>query len=160
MMYCRNCGKQIDDSSNFCPHCGFATNEATPNTASQNATNNEQRRQMMYCKNCGKEINDNADMCIHCGVAVNRSQSTSKDVPYSGYSIAGMVVSIVGLFLGLFGLVPAFGIIFSCLAMKQTANKQMKGRGMAITGLVLGIIGAVYILLYLTVLANIINYGY
>jgi len=26
-MYCRYCGKQIDDKAIFCPHCGIATEE-------------------------------------------------------------------------------------------------------------------------------------
>ncbi len=115
----------------------------------------------MFCKYCGKEINDNADVCVFCGVAVNHEKRiATKDAKYSPYSIAALVVSLVGLFIGLFGLVPVFGIIFACLGMKQTADRQMKGRGMAIAGLVLGIIGAVFAILYLTVLAYYFNFGY
>jgi Domain of unknown function (DUF4190) len=60
----------------------------------------------------------------------------------SGMAIAGMVLSLVGLipcfwFLQLPGLL---GVIFSAIGLKQTAGGARKGRGMAIAGLVVGVI--------------------
>ena len=104
----------------------------------------------MYCKNCGQQINDNADVCIYCGVAVNQGIS-SKATKYSPWAITGMVVSLVSIFFNLFAIVPTIGVIFSGIGMKQTADGQMRGRGMAITGLVIGIIGITYMIIILAV---------
>ncbi|MCD7729356.1 MAG: zinc ribbon domain-containing protein [Clostridia bacterium] len=39
-MYCRNCGKELDDSATFCPHCGVPTdNYIPPETNFSTATN-------------------------------------------------------------------------------------------------------------------------
>lgn len=109
----------------------------------------------MFCKNCGKEIDDNAFVCVHCGVTV----TSEKEVPstkYSPWAIVGMIVSLASLLISFFGVVPLIGIIFSCIGMKQTAYANVKGRGMAITGLVIGIIGVVYTILVFTVLAELL----
>lgn len=29
-MFCKNCGKEIDDKAAVCPHCGVAQNEQQP----------------------------------------------------------------------------------------------------------------------------------
>lgn len=60
----------------------------------------------------------------------------------SGMAIAGMVLSLVGIipcfwWIQLPGLL---GLIFGAIGMKQTKDGSRKGRGMAITGVVLGII--------------------
>lgn len=34
-MFCKNCGKQIDDRAAFCPHCGAATNNPPVTTYGQ-----------------------------------------------------------------------------------------------------------------------------
>jgi hypothetical protein len=61
---------------------------------------------------------------------------------YSGFSTAGFVLSLIGLF-SWFLLIPSIlGLIFSCVAlsgMNRTRNRQ--GRGLAIAGLVMGIVG-------------------
>jgi hypothetical protein len=73
-----------------------------------------------------------------------------------GMSIAAMVCGIVGV------LIPGTGIILSILAIifgaigmgRTSRNTELKGKGMAITGLVLGILGLLVTVLVLAVLSS------
>jgi hypothetical protein len=73
-----------------------------------------------------------------------------------GMSIAAMVCGIVGV------LLPGSGIILSILAIifggvgmgRTSRNPELKGKGMAITGLVLGIVGLLVTVLVLAVLSS------
>lgn len=38
-MFCKNCGKDIDDKAVVCPHCGVATGVRQPSAATHNETN-------------------------------------------------------------------------------------------------------------------------
>ena len=53
--------------------------------------------------------------------------------PYSGFAIAGFILSFFGLF-------SVLGIVFSAIALFQTTDGRMRGRGLAIAGLIIGII--------------------
>ncbi len=59
-------------------------------------------------------------------------------------SIAGMVTGIVSLFVNLIGIVGIVAVILSSISLKQIGVRKQKGKGMAIAGLVLGIIGTVF----------------
>ena len=108
----------------------------------------------MFCKNCGREIDDNAFVCVHCGVAVTSKKEVS-NTKYSPWAIVGMIVSLASLIINLYCIVSIFGIIFSCIGMKQTANGKMNGRSMAITGLVIGIIGVAFCILVIALALNL-----
>lgn len=99
-MYCKNCGKQIDNNAVVCVHCGVSTD-------SQAAT---------YCRNCGKPINPNAAICTSCGAATGNTSAVksggNKDVSI------GFVVMSVLLFI--------FGIIYGALNMND-GNKRTGG---------------------------------
>lgn len=60
----------------------------------------------------------------------------------SGMAIASMVLSLVGIIPCFWGLqIPGLlGTIFGFIGMGQTKDGSRKGRGMAIAGLVIGII--------------------
>lgn len=53
-MYCKNCGKPMDDVAAVCVNCG----------APKNAGNN-------FCPNCGAQTAPGAAFCLSCGVALN-----------------------------------------------------------------------------------------
>jgi len=65
----------------------------------------------------------------------------------SGMAIAGFVLALVGLvpcFWFWFLQIPGYlAVIFSVLGMKATAGNAKKGRGLAIAGLVVGIVAVV-----------------
>ncbi len=60
----------------------------------------------------------------------------------SGMAVASLVLSLVGLIPCFWGLqIPGLlGTIFGFIGMKQTADNARRGRGMAIAGLVVGIV--------------------
>jgi hypothetical protein len=66
-----------------------------------------------------------------------------------GISIAAMVCGILAFFVPYAGIVLAIlAIVFGGIGMRRTkANPDLKGRGMAITGLVLGIVAFFVVLL-------------
>jgi hypothetical protein len=72
----------------------------------------------------------------------------------SGLAITGMVLGILSFFLGwLYLVVPILAIIFSGIGISQVnRNPDLGGKGMAITGLVCGIINlALYGILWLAI---------
>ena len=49
-MYCRNCGKEVDNKAAVCIACGVP-----PRSGNK------------YCQNCGAPTDVNAEVCIRCG---------------------------------------------------------------------------------------------
>lgn len=90
----------------------------------------------MYCGNCGREIDDRAVVCPHCGVAVKRLE---KKKSVNGLGIAGFVVSLVLLWLGLyFCIASVVGLILSAVAVAKREKYSLGG--LAIAGLVVSIV--------------------
>ena len=62
-----------------------------------------------------------------------KSRMVQKEVPYSGFAIAGFILSF-------FGILSILGIIFSLIALNQIKNRERRGRGLAIAGFIIGIV--------------------
>jgi len=77
-----------------------------------------------------------------------------------GLSIASMICGILSFFVPVVGLVLAIlAIVFGGIGLGRTnRNPDLKGRGMAITGLILGIIGMLFVILVLTILS--LSFGF
>jgi hypothetical protein len=60
--------------------------------------------------------------------------------PNSGLAIASLVLGLAGLLLSwfTFGIPSLLALIFGIVGIKQTAHRQREGRGLAVTGTVLG----------------------
>ena len=94
MTYCSNCGKQIQDNSEFCSGCGQRlNNQVPPSSINSNSTciNNDNREpkaerssNMAFCQNCGKQIQDNSEFCSSCGQRLNNQAPP----PYMNYNYA------------------------------------------------------------------------
>lgn len=129
--YCINCGNMLSDDSKFCNKCGVDTK------------NNQ------FINNANNVENSNQNVNATVSTVANNNQETSK---VNGLAIASFVVSLVGLII--FGLYC--GLI--ALGMGITALKrikifpEMKGKGLAIAGIVIGSIDVFFVLL-----ATIIN---
>lgn len=77
-MYCRNCGKELNENADYCTHCGVATTKGNS-----------------YCGVCGSETNENADICVSCGTNLKKQQKEAK---------SKVVAGLLGIFLGAFGI--------------------------------------------------------
>ncbi len=100
----------------------------------------------MYCPKCGEQNPDNSSFCGKCGAALTQTASVPQrpleTARTSGLAIASLVLGIVGIFINFLSILA---IIFGAIAMGQTGrNPNLKGRGMAVAGLVLGIIVAAF----------------
>jgi hypothetical protein len=106
----------------------------------------------MYCNKCGAPIPEGASFCQKCGAPVEpsaapaRTPSAVSDQPVttiapsrtSGFAIAALVLGIIGFLINFLSILA---IIFGALGMSHTGkDPALKGRGMAVAGLVLGII--------------------
>jgi uncharacterized membrane protein YvbJ len=99
----------------------------------------------MYCPKCGEQTPEGSNFCQKCGAALttqpaslDQSLSVLETERTSGLAVASLVLGIVS-----FGFNPlaVLAIIFGAVAMSQTRkNPNLRGRGMAVAGLVLGIV--------------------
>lgn len=69
----------------------------------------------------------------------------------NGLAIAGFVSSIVGLFL-LPIVFSTTGLVLSAIALSQIKKKGQTGKGLALAGMIAGIVGAAFVLLGLAIL--------
>ena len=104
----------------------------------------------MYCQKCGTQLDEN-NVCPKCdGLNLEAILSTpAAEKKYSGKAIASFVLSLVGILV--FGLICGIlGVIFSTIAMREIeTNKNLSGKGLATSGLVISIIDIVFVLIYL-----------
>jgi hypothetical protein len=106
----------------------------------------------MYCPQCGEAIADGSRFCSKCGAPtviqhvpvqqVSIPQYVTATSRTSGMAVASLVLGIISLLLNPLAILA---IIFGGVALSQTShNPTLGGRGMAIAGLVLGIIVVVF----------------
>jgi len=76
-MYCRNCGKELDNKAVICVACGVSP-----------------AKEKKYCQNCGAPSDRNAKICVKCGVKL-ASTMESKD---------WFVTLLLSVFVGTFGV--------------------------------------------------------
>ena len=55
-MFCKNCGKAMNENQAVCIECGVKTGDGNK-----------------FCANCGQPVAENAEVCLSCGVAVKKS---------------------------------------------------------------------------------------
>ena len=72
-MLCEKCGKEIPDSTKFCPYCGIEIIKKL-----QSTTVPEENRPV--CANCGTPLEEGALFCVSCGAHVERTEQTVKDI--------------------------------------------------------------------------------
>ncbi len=57
-MYCKNCGKEVNENQAICLNCGV-----------KNGVGDK------YCRHCGSEVNPQAEICLNCGMAIKNNVS-------------------------------------------------------------------------------------
>jgi TM2 domain-containing membrane protein YozV len=82
-MFCRNCGKEVDEKAVVCVSCGVPP-----------------KNEKKFCGNCGVKTEENQAMCVKCGVAF-----ASPSTGFSGLSgeKSKMVAGILGIIFGAIG---------------------------------------------------------
>lgn len=55
-MFCRNCGKEMNENQAICLNCGVKTGEGSA-----------------FCSNCGGAVAPGAEVCMNCGVAIKKA---------------------------------------------------------------------------------------
>ena len=113
-MYCRNCGKQIDNNAAVCIHCGVAVG---------NGAN--------FCTNCGNATVPGAAVCTNCGYATTR--------PVAGEQKSKLAAGLLGIFLGGIG-VHNFYLGFTGKAIAQIVVTVVTCGVGSIWGLIEGIL--------------------
>ena len=103
----------------------------------------------MFCSQCGEKNPDDGKFCSKCGTALTAeaapaaapapAKRAAAGEKTSGLAIAALVMGIAAFVV--FGPLAVLAIIFGAIGISQ-ANKDpnLKGKGMAVAGLVLGII--------------------
>ena len=77
-VYCRHCGKELNENADYCTSCGVSTNKGNA-----------------YCSFCGAETNEAADVCVKCGAKLKKLNGEPK---------SKIVAGLLGVFLGAFGI--------------------------------------------------------
>lgn len=111
-----------------------------------------------FCAKCGNEIQDNVNICDKCGSEVNSSQQTtiinqtvvSKEKS-NGCAIAGMVIGIIDIIFG--GGLWLIGLILSIVGLSKSSKMNGSGKGQAIAGLIINIIGLLeFLIIFISIL--------
>ncbi len=109
----------------------------------------------MFCRNCGKAIDDRAVICPHCGVPVR--QEAPRNKLGFGLCIAGFVLSLLSLWLGVYYCVASIvAIVLSAIGM-NIAKKNGDSHGLGTAGLVIGIVSLVLWIIVLAAVASAVN---
>jgi len=105
-----------------CPHCG-----------NQTISGSEPVGQSIYCGQCGKAY-----------VVGSKSSEAAKDLEADGQRRQSNPIADLSVLCGLIGCVPFFGllaIILGIVGLRKTKNPSVRGKGVAIAGIVLGSVG-------------------
>ena len=105
----------------------------------------------MTCPHCNANLEEGATFCLNCGAQLEAPQAeaapeaapaaapVAAKKKVNGLAVAGFVVSLVGLICA--GLICGIlSVVFSAVALKQIPAKNQGGKGLAVAGLVIGII--------------------
>ena len=132
-MFCKYCGKQLDDDARFCPSCGKAQIEVS-------------------------EQPTDAAMGQNAGAAQEAVADILDDIPnklekLNPLCVAGLVLTILAFFIDYYCVVKLLAFILSFNGLRQIRKNKQKGVALAISCMaVTGILGLINI-------ARIIEYA-
>lgn len=145
MKFCKHCGAQIEDTTAFCPNCGTNVSDDAVSSSAPEPQYNAYQPEQPVQPTQYQPYQDYQNPGIYPEAKLN------------GLAVAGFVVSLVSLFFC--GISSIVGLILSIVGMSQIKNSikagvPQRGNGLAIAGLVIGIIGTVCILIYILMVAT------
>lgn len=114
----------------------------------------------MYCSKCGKEFKEEAQFCPYCGQNIAMPSSFCegyKEEKYNVCAIVGFVLSLVSLFISIYGIVNIVAVIVSAIGLKQIKETNESGSGLAIAGIIIGAISVAITLVVLVIFGSLIS---
>jgi DNA-directed RNA polymerase subunit RPC12/RpoP len=104
--------------------------------------------QSIQCAKCSRMSPITSNSCKHCGMPFTMEGTTPQAAGASnGFAVASLVMGIIGVPFSCSVIVPALAVIFGIVAMVQIGQAKSEtpggGRGLAIGGIVCGVIGLV-----------------
>ncbi|MBO4729147.1 MAG: zinc ribbon domain-containing protein [Spirochaetaceae bacterium] len=97
-MYCKNCGKKLDDDAIFCTKCG---------------SHKDSMITYFYCEKCGSIFNKDAAFCTECGTPIPEKilENRKKVVQEEQENLKKQDKKTIKLFLGILITVTIFCIL-------------------------------------------------
>ena len=110
----------------------------------------------MYCARCDTRLREDARYCQRCGAPVRGEPYAARDArPASGSAVGAMVCGILSLACfcvpGLNLVLGILGVSLGWVAIRKANAGLGRSKGVAIAGLVCGILGGVWGLFHLLV---------
>jgi hypothetical protein len=106
---------------------------------------NRDGQQVIVCSRCSAVSAITANNCKQCGMPFTMEGTTLEaSGANNGFAVASLVLGILGLPTYCAVIVPPLAVIFAIVALVQTSREDSsggRGRGIAIAGLVFGLIG-------------------
>lgn len=110
-----------------------------------------------FCTNCGAELNDDQDICVKCGKMVKKSNNNASNEKKNNMATTGFVIALVSLIINFGGIVGLLATIFSAIGLAKVKEFEGNGKGLAIAGLIIGIISIIYGIYSIANLADVLE---
>lgn len=135
-MYCRKCGKQIDDEAVVCPHCGvLAVRNGTPRFYGKPA------QPVQYYTPVIQPVVQPVQQPAQPVQITEQAPAEPKGT--NGLGLAGFVIGLLSLITGMYFCISAvIGLIFSIFGV-MNRKKYKSCNGLAIAGVVLSAVALV-----------------
>lgn len=140
MKYCTNCGSEVKESDSFCVSCG------TPIARTSEPVKPESSADSLFGFDDQPKTTNSETYTYNS----NQPQNTAEPQKTNSMCLAGFILSFFFSFIGL---------IVSCVGLSQLKkNPNEKGRGFAVAGIVIGILGTIiYIISFAVRFVNVMG---
>lgn len=79
---------------------------------------------------------------------MNQDSRNNQISQSNGMATAGLIVSMVSIFIPFAGMTGLIGLIFSIISLTQNKGKNVRAKIYGILGIIIGIVGIVYGIYY------------
>ncbi len=140
-MFCHNCGTKLNEHDRFCFKCGVKVIKDVIENQNRDIISKSQPPSAQAEVNNGKKTNHAS------GKEIQPVELLVRDK----FALLGFVLS----FFFVFGTIPS--IIFSVISLKRLKGEKGKGKGLALTGLIIS--AFVFVVFVFWILKNYIETG-
>lgn len=140
-MKCPYCEKETAANEKFCAHCGAYIGNLDENgqvkqaAPVQQPAQPQQQQAMKYCRACGALIPQSSFYCPKCNKIADTTPANTanaQSTQNNGMATAGFIVSFFSSLIG---------IILCIIGLNRAKTMGGKGKGMAIAGIIIGVVG-------------------